>query len=152
MAEPVSPDIAVYVCVNCIPGGGHLPRQWEQDGACALVREVPCSGKMDAQYLLRALEGGARGICVVACPKGDCQLAQGNYRAEVRVGTIRRLLTEIGMEPERTELVHCSPDAPFDQFEQLVRDAVGRICTLGESPMLEGAALEITEESGRGPH
>jgi len=150
MAEPVSPDIAVYVCVNCIPEGGHLPRQWTQDGARALVREVPCSGKMDAQYLLHALEGGARGICVVACPKGECQLAQGNYRAEVRVGTIQRLLTEIGMEPERAELVHRSPDASYAQFEQLVRDAVGRICALGESPMHKGAVLETIEESGRG--
>ncbi len=150
MAEPVSPDIAVYVCVNCIPEGGHLPRQWTQDGARAQVREVPCSGKMDAQYLLHALEGGARGICVVACPKGECQLAQGNYRAEVRVGTIQRLLTEIGMEPERAELVHRLPDDSFDQFEQQVRDAVGRICSLGESPMSLDAALATTEKSGQG--
>ncbi len=150
MAKPVSPDIAVYVCVNCIPEGGHLPRQWLQDGARALVREVPCSGKMDAQYLLNALEGGARGICVVACPKGECLLAQGNYRAEVRIGMIQRLLTEIGMEPERAELVHRLPDASFDQFEQLVRDAVGRICTLGESPMCQDKALETIGESGRG--
>jgi F420-non-reducing hydrogenase iron-sulfur subunit len=150
MAEPVSPDIAVYVCVNCIPDGGHLPRQWTLDGARAFVREVPCSGKMDAQYLLHALEGGARGICVVACPKGECQLAQGNYRAEVRVGTIRRLLAEIGMEPERAELVHRPPDASFDQFEQLVHDALGRICKLGESPLSVDTALVTTEESGRG--
>jgi len=150
MAEPVSPDIAVYVCVNCIPEGGHLPRQWTQDGARALVREVPCSGKMDAQYLLHALEGGARGVCVVACPKGECQLAQGNYRAEVRVGTIKRLLTEIGMNPERAELVHRLPDASFGEFEQLVRDAIGRICALGESPMCQGKAFETIGESGRG--
>ena len=150
MAKPVSPDIAVYVCVNCIPEGGHLPRQWLQDGARALVREVPCSGKMDAQYLLHALEGGARGVCVVACPKGECQLAQGNYRAEVRVGTIKRLLTEIGMNPERAELVHRLPDASFGEFEQLVRDAIGRICALGESPMCQGKSFETIGESGRG--
>lgn len=150
MAEPVSPDIAVYVCVNCIPEGKHLPHQWTQDGARALVREVPCSGKMDAQYLLHALEGGARGVCVAACPKGECQLAQGNYRAEVRVGVIQRLLAEIGMEPERAELVHREPDASFDQFEQVVRDAVGRICALGESPLCDDAVLQTVEDSGRG--
>ena len=135
MAEPVCPDAAVYVCVNCIPKRGHLPRQWMQDGAHVLVREVPCSGKMDGQYLLHVLEAGARGLCVVTCPKGECQLAQGNYRAEVRVGTIRRLLAEIGIEPERVALVRTSPDDCFDQFEQLIRDAVGRICALGESPV-----------------
>lgn len=150
MAEPLSPDIAVYVCVNCIPEGGHLPRQWTQEDAKVVVREVPCSGKMDAQYLLHALEGGARGVCVAACPKGECQLAQGNYRAEVRVGVIQRLLTEIGMEPERVELVHRQPDASFSDFEQQLRGAIWRICTLGESPLCRDEVLETIGESTRG--
>ena len=135
MAEPVCPDLIVYVCVNCLPEGGRLPRQWEQDGARVLVREVPCSGKMDGQYLLHALEAGARGFCVVACPRGECQLVQGNYRAEVRIGTIRRLLAEVGLEPQRAELVHCLADDPFERFEQRVHEAVGRLCALGESPI-----------------
>ena len=112
-----------------------MPRQWDQDGARVLVREVPCSGKMDGQYLFHALEGGGRGICVVACPKGECHFAQGNYRAEVRIRTVQRLLTEIGLEPQRAELVHGSPDDPPEQLEQLVRGAVERICALGESPL-----------------
>lgn len=135
MAEPVCPDVVVYVCANCAPGGGRLPRQWDEDGAHVLVREVACSGKMDAQYLLNALEGGTRGICVVACPKGECQLSQGNYRAEIRIGTVRRLLDEIGIESQRAELVHASPDDPFDRFEGLVQDAVKRVSALGPSPV-----------------
>ena len=135
MLASVSPDVVVYVCTNCIPKGVHLPRQWAQDGARVLVREVPCTGKMDSQYLLHALEGGARGFCVVACPKGDCHLAQGNYRAEIRVRTIQRLLAEIGFPPERAQLVHVAPDETVPQIEQLVRATVGRICALGESPL-----------------
>jgi len=128
MAQPACPDVIVYVCCNCIPQGARLPRQWKQDGAHVLVREVPCSGKMDAQYLLHAFEGGGRGLCVVACPKGECHLAQGNYRAEIRIRTVQRLLAEIGLEPERVELLHVSPDDPSDQLEKLVRDAVQRVC------------------------
>jgi len=135
MPEVLSPDVVVYVCTNCIPQGTRLPRQWNQDGARVLVREVPCSGKMDGQYLLHAMEGGSRGLCVVACPKGECRLAQGNYRAEIRVRTVRRLLSEIGLEPQRAELVHASADDPPEQLEQLVRSAVQRIGALGESPL-----------------
>ena len=112
-----------------------MPRQWRQDDAHVLVREVPCTGKMDAQYLMHALEGGGRGCCVVACPKGDCHLAQGNYRAEIRVHTIQRLLGEIGLEPERVELLNVRPDTSVEQTEQLVRDAVGRLCAVGASPL-----------------
>ncbi len=138
MAVAVSPGVIVYVCTHSIPQGARLPRQWNQEGAHVVVREVPCSGKMDAQYLFHALEGGARGVCVVACPKGKCHLAQGNYRAEVRLRTIRRLLTEIGMEPGRAEMIHAgdaSEPISAQQIEQLLRDAVGRICAFGESPL-----------------
>ena len=140
MAEPVSFDVILFICSNCVAEDGRLPRQWTQDGARVILREVPCSGKMDGQYLLNALEGGAQGLCVVACPKGQCQLAQGNYRAEMRIGTIRLLLSEIGLEPERAELVHCSGDDPPERLEQLARDAVGRICALGVSPIRTPAA------------
>jgi coenzyme F420-reducing hydrogenase delta subunit len=135
MPEVLAPDVVVYVCANCLPQGGRLPRQWHQDGARVLVREVPCSGKMDGQYLLHALEGGGRGLCVVACPKGECHLAQGNYRAEIRVRTIQRLLAEIGLEPERAQLRHASPDDSLQQLEHRIREAVTRICALGNSPL-----------------
>jgi coenzyme F420-reducing hydrogenase delta subunit len=131
MAHSASPDIVVYICCNCIAQNARLPRQWKQDGVHVLVREVPCSGKMDGQYLLHAFEGGSRGLCVVACPKGECHLAQGNYRAEIRVRTMQRLLTEIGLETERVELLHVSPEDPPDRLEPLVRDAVQRVSALG---------------------
>ncbi|NQU25316.1 MAG: hydrogenase iron-sulfur subunit [Candidatus Nealsonbacteria bacterium] len=135
MAELVCPGVAVFVCVNSIPAGKHLPRQWMQDGVHVQVREIPCSGKIDVQYLMHVMEGGARGLCVVTCPTGECQMAQGNYRAEVRVATIRKLLEEIGMEPERAELVHNSPEEPLDRLEKLIRDAVERIRAVGDTPM-----------------
>lgn len=132
MLKAACPDVIIYVCANCVPQVGSLPRQWKQEGARVLVREVPCSGKMDAQYLLHGIEGGGEGFCVVACPKGECHLAQGNYRAEVRIQTVQRLLGEIGLEPQRAELIHCSPNDSPEQFKQSVRDAVDRICSLGE--------------------
>ena len=124
MSQPVCPDVFVYVCANCIAQAGTLPRQWKHDGAHVVVHEIPCSGKVDAQYLMHALEGGGRGLCVVACPKGECHLAQGNYRAEIRIRAVQRLLGEIGLEPERAVLVHCSPNDPPERLKQLVEDAL----------------------------
>lgn len=148
MAEPVCPDLIVYLCSNCVPEGGRLPRQWRQEGAHVLVREVPCTGKIDVQYLFRALEGGTRGVCVVACPRGKCSLVEGNYRAEVRVRTVQRLLAEGGIEPGRVELLHCSPDDPPDRFAELVRDAVKRLRVFGESPMRAGHTRESLSTKG----
>ena len=138
MAAPSCPDVIVYVCHNCIPTGERLPRQWTQEGAHVQVQEVPCSGKTDAQYLFHTLEAGVSGLCVVACPQGDCRLTQGNFRAEIRVRTVQRLLAEIGLEPERVELLRGSPDDPPGHLEQTVRGAVDRFCKIGRSPI--GAA------------
>jgi F420-non-reducing hydrogenase iron-sulfur subunit len=117
-----------------MPEGACLPRQWEQNGFRVRVHEVPCSGKIDAQYLFHAFEGGADGVCVVACPRGECHLAQGNYRAEIRVQTVRRLLAEIGMESDRILLAHGSPNDPPERIEHLVREAVDRFAALGKTP------------------
>jgi len=132
MTESARLDIVVYVCHNCIPAEKRLPRQWRQDGAHVQIREVPCSGKTDAQYLFHAIEAGACGLLVVTCPVGQCRLSQGNYRAAIRVRTVQRLLAEIGLEARRVELIHSSVD---DDIEQMVRDAVKRFCKLGESPV-----------------
>ncbi len=133
MSESVDTGVSVFICRQCIPQSGHLPRQWTQDGVHVQARELPCSGKTDAQYLFHAIEVGARGVLVVTCPQGECRLGQGNYRAEIRIRTVRRLLDEIGMEPERAALVRCAPD---DDLEGLVRDAVSKFCALGESPIV----------------
>lgn len=132
MNEFSNPGVSVYVCHRCLPEGGHLPRQWTQDGVPVQVVILPCSGKTDTQYLFHALEAGARGLIVVTCPPGECRLSQGNYRAEIRVRTVRRLLAEIGMESERAALVRC---AHGDDLKRLVCEAVEQFRALGESPI-----------------
>jgi F420-non-reducing hydrogenase iron-sulfur subunit len=144
MAEPVTSNAVVNVCRNCIPAAGRLPPQWKQGGLHVVVREIPCSGKIDAQYLLHALEGVTHGVCVVACPKGDCHLGEGNCRAEVRIRMIQRLLAEMGLEPERAQLLHCSPEEPFSELEQSVRNAVRRLSALGRIPV--GAEAVTTRD------
>ena len=139
MSESKSPDIVAYVCHNCIPDGVRLPRQWRRDGAHVEVNQIPCSGKIDVQYLLHAIEAGARGILVIACPKGECRLAQGNYRAEVRVQTVQRLLEEIGLEPERAQLVQRGPE---DDVEALIRQAAECFRALGESPLRAASSAD----------
>jgi coenzyme F420-reducing hydrogenase delta subunit len=145
MAEPVQPDIVVYVCQSCVSEDGGMPRQWSQDGAHVLVRQVPCSGKIDAQYLFHALEAGSHGVCVVACSHGNCSLGEGSYRAEVRVRTVRRLLAEIGLEPQRVELLHCASDDQLgESVGELARGAAQRLCALGESPLRHADAVACT--------
>ncbi len=99
------------------------------------VKEIPCSGKIDIQYIFHALEGGARGVCVVGCPQGECTLAQGNYRAEIRVCTVQKLLAEIGLEPERASFVHFSPEGSYDSFKKVLDDEIKKFSALKPNPI-----------------
>jgi F420-non-reducing hydrogenase iron-sulfur subunit len=144
MSVTSSPDVVVYVCHHSVPPGTSLRRQWTQDGVRVVVHTVPCSGKIDGQYILHSFEGGARGLCVIGCPKGECHLSQGNYRAEIRVFTARRLLGEIGLEPERAELLHASPSDTPEQFNRALSEAVTRLCGLSESPLANKSCSDET--------
>jgi coenzyme F420-reducing hydrogenase delta subunit len=131
-------DAIVYVCHNCMPETLNLPRQWSQEGVHVQVKELPCTGKISIQYVFHAFEGGCRGVCVVACPPGDCRLSQGNYRAEMRINTVRRLLAEAGLEPERAQLIHYSKEDGQEGFEDLIRAVIRGFIVLDEATVIAG--------------
>ena len=126
MVYQAIPEVVVYLCKNCLPQSGRLPVQWTEAGMHVRVREIPCSGKIDAQYLLHALEGGVHGVCVLTCSKGKCTLTQGNYRAEIRVHTVQRLLKEIGLDPRRAEIINCPDDQSLDKITIMINDSARR--------------------------
>jgi coenzyme F420-reducing hydrogenase delta subunit len=66
---------------------------------------LPCSGKLELIYLLKAFESGADGVVLITCKHGECRYLEGNLRAEKRVGAIRTLLEEIGLDKGCMELI-----------------------------------------------
>jgi coenzyme F420-reducing hydrogenase delta subunit len=117
-------EAAIYICKNCFPEIAALPSQWEHAGSHVKVKLIPCSGKIDAQYMMHAFEGGIRGLCVVTCPEGKCKLSQGNYRARMRVGTVQRLLSEAGIDPGNARIVQCDGTESAGRIREIINDAV----------------------------
>jgi coenzyme F420-reducing hydrogenase delta subunit len=100
-----SSSVRVYFCRNTYQGNGNyaaLQKLGQRDDLT--VEAVPCTGKIDARYLLRAFEGGASAVCILACPSGDCKLMEGNLRAGRRVHAVRDLLTEAGLDPDSLKI------------------------------------------------
>ena len=56
MPEPLVPSVVVNICHNCIPEAAALPRQWRQDTALVVVRELPCTGKLDHSALIKIID------------------------------------------------------------------------------------------------
>jgi coenzyme F420-reducing hydrogenase delta subunit len=63
---------------------------------------------VDTLHLLRAIEDGADADYVAGCEEGSCHFLEGNLRAKNKVAQAKKLLQEIGIEPERVAMYHIS--------------------------------------------
>ncbi len=112
-----------------LAGSMHL-----QYPASVRIIRLPCSGKADVLYLLRAFEEGADAVFIAGCKKGMCHYLEGNYNAERRVKYAKSLLDEIGLGGDRLEMYFMdAADGP--RFAQAVREMTERALKLGPNPL-----------------
>lgn len=95
---------------------------------------VPCTGRVDVIHLLEAIEDGADGVYVAGCLEGDCHYLNGNLKARKRVEKVKKILLELGLEPERVEMYNLSA-AQGPRFAEIAREMTERIKKLGPSPV-----------------
>jgi coenzyme F420-reducing hydrogenase delta subunit len=72
------------------------------------IVRVPCTGKVDVIHILRALEKGADGACVIGCLEGECHYNTGNLMAKRRVTQASKILDTIGIGGERARMYNLS--------------------------------------------
>jgi coenzyme F420-reducing hydrogenase delta subunit len=71
--------------------------------------ELPCSGRIDPLHVLEAFHKGAEGILVVTCPEDLCRLEEGSRHAHKRTETLKVVLEEAGISPDRLQLMEATP-------------------------------------------
>jgi len=98
------------------------------------VVKILCTGKIDALLLLGALENGADAVYVAGCALGDCHFLEGNVRAIQVVAHAKKMLAEIGLEPERLEFFHV-PASAGPLFAQRAAEMTERARQLGPNPL-----------------
>jgi F420-non-reducing hydrogenase iron-sulfur subunit len=102
------------------------------------IIRVPCTGKVDVMYLLRAIQKGADGVYVVGCLEGTCHYNEGNFRARERVNHVRMLLEEIGLEADRVRMYNLS-SGEGPTFAAYAREMTENIKELGPNPLNDSA-------------
>jgi len=80
------------------------------DGITVKTISLPCSGKVDILYLMKAFETGADGVVIVTCKQNECRHLEGNLRAQKRAEAVESLLEEIGMGKGRMVVVMLKED------------------------------------------
>ena len=72
-----------------------------------LIR-LMCSGRLDPEFVLKALAGGADGVMITGCHPGECHYLDQNLKAFRRYKLLQKTIEQFGIEPERVRLVWAS--------------------------------------------
>jgi len=97
------------------------------------IVRIPCAGRIETIYLLKALEKGADGVLIFACFEENCQFLRGNLRARGRLSYAHRMLEKIGLEKERLEICHLATNSGVKLAETLHRKSE-QLRKLGPNP------------------
>jgi F420-non-reducing hydrogenase iron-sulfur subunit len=104
------PKIAAFLCNWCSYRSADLPGTSRMKCAPNVKPiRVMCSGRVEPDFILKALESGADGVLVVGCPPGDCHYSEGNYKTMRRTALLKKMLSQLGIEDGRLRLEWVSP-------------------------------------------
>jgi coenzyme F420-reducing hydrogenase delta subunit len=130
------PKIVAFLCNWCSYAGADLAGVSRiQYPANVRVIRVPCCGRVNPMFLLRALQNGADGVLVSGCHPGDCHYISGNLVARRRFALLKELLQYAGIEPERVQFTWVSA-SEGGRFATIVAKVVEDVRRVGPNEKL----------------
>ena len=125
------PKIVAYVCNWCTYLGADLAgtNRLEYPATVRIVR-LPCTGRIDFNLIVKALEMGADAVVVSGCHPGDCHYTAGNYHARRRWVLFRELLDTMGIDLDRIHFAWISA-AEGKKFQQVITDITEKTRAMG---------------------
>lgn len=113
------------------------------------VIRVPCSGRINPLFILKALQRGIDGVLVSGCHPGDCHYISGNLLARRKFALLKGFLEYLGIEPERVQFSWVSA-SEGTRFVSLIEKVVDDVKKLGPSERFvkrERAAIMTATEA-----
>jgi len=134
--EDWEPKIVAFCCNWCTYTGADLAgiSRIQYPPNVRVIR-VPCSGRVNPFYIVKALQEGADGVLVSGCHPGECHYITGNLTARRKFAMLKNFLTYIGINPDRTMFSWVSA-SEGDRFAQLVTKVTERVKALGPANKL----------------
>ncbi|MDO8716636.1 MAG: hydrogenase iron-sulfur subunit [Dehalococcoidales bacterium] len=135
MVEAFEPKVVAFCCHYCAYSAADLAGSMRLEYSPNVrIVKLMCTGRVDIIHLLKAFEDGADTVFVAGCEEGACHFLEGNMKAKQRVAQAKKLLKEIGLEPERLEMFHISAsNAPL--FAAACNEMTERARKLGPNPL-----------------
>ena len=128
------PKLVGFLCNWCSYAGADLAgvSRFQYPTNLRVIR-VMCSGRVHPAHILEAFKDGADGVLVAGCHiPTDCHYISGNFKAQRRVAMVKKLMEQLGIEPERLRLEWISA-AEGDKFAKTIREMTENLKKLGPS-------------------
>ena len=130
------PKVIAFLCNWCSYAGADLAGTGRiQYPPNIRIIRVPCSGRINPLYIIKALAEGVDGVMVSGCHPGDCHYLSGNMYARRRFAVLKRLLTNAGIEPDRVHFTWVSA-SEGGRFAAVVKEVVEKVRKLGPNKIL----------------
>jgi F420-non-reducing hydrogenase iron-sulfur subunit len=123
--EEMRNKIVAFCCENSALIAAAAARDTSMRETVEIVR-VPCSGKVETGLVLKCLEGGAPGVLVLGCPIESCKYLKGSTRARTRIGTVKKILRDAGVDENRVHMDFLS-SADSHKLPRIVSEMQARI-------------------------
>ncbi len=135
MENTFEPKVVAFCCHYCAYSAADLAgsMRLEYSPNVRIVR-LMCTGKVDTLHLLKAFEDGADAVFVAGCEEGSCHFQEGNLFARQKVIEAKKLLKEVGIEPERLEMYHIAASNSV-LFAKAADEMTERAHKLGPNPL-----------------
>jgi len=132
--ENFEPEIVAFCCHYCAYTAADMAgsKRISYPPNVKIIR-VPCTGKVDAIHIMKALEKGADGVYVAGCLEGDCHFKTGNTRASHRVIQVQKILEDLGWETDRVAMINMSAGMG-ERFAETALEFTEKIRNMGPSP------------------
>ncbi|MEE8414280.1 MAG: hydrogenase iron-sulfur subunit [Dehalococcoidales bacterium] len=136
------PKILGFLCNWCCYAGADLAgvSRYQYPTNIRVIR-VMCSGRIDPKFIFRAFSKGLDGVLIGGCWLDECHyVTEGNYDALDVSNLSKKLMEQIGMNPERLRIEWVSASEGI-RFAEIVSNFTRQLKELGPLGM-EGKGLE----------
>jgi coenzyme F420-reducing hydrogenase delta subunit len=130
------PKIIAFLCNWCSYAGADLAgvSRIQYTPNVRIVR-VPCSGRVNPLFIIKALQEGIDGVLVSGCHPGDCHYQTGNFIGRRKFATLKRFLEYVGIEEGRVHFSWVSA-SEGKKFARVVKEITEEVKRLGPSKRL----------------
>jgi heterodisulfide reductase subunit C/coenzyme F420-reducing hydrogenase delta subunit len=100
-----APSLIVFICDWSLRVEDDLDILESYPKESVKVVHIPCTGRIDPQHALLALDSGVQGVLVCGCKPGQCHFKRGTYVANCKLNLLDTMLDQLKLPKKQVHFV-----------------------------------------------